>query len=129
MKYKEKRVYKHIPEGWKIDENASNHPLGTKWIHNGKSRFTKGGAAQRQTALLVTDEKTLIKRMATNRRRGKTDGFKTDKTTEAKVQAEIRRQNRVSAKTAATRKPVRKAATIRKSVRKTTAACKPAKKR
>lgn len=98
MKYKEKRVYKHLPDGWKIDEDAIAHPTGTKWITNGKSRFPKNGKpSEHRQALLVTDEKLMIERMAINRRTGKTDGFVTDKTTEAKVQAEIRRQKRRTA--------------------------------
>ena len=43
MKYKfgnnENRVYKNKPDGWRVDKKATSHPLGTVWIHNGKSRF------------------------------------------------------------------------------------------
>lgn len=116
MKFKEKRIYKNIPKGWKIEENANNHPAGTKWLTNGKSRFSKS-KPERKTALLVTDEKRMIEHIAKNRRTGKTDGFKTDKFTETKVQAEIKRQNRASAKKLTT-KPVRKTTT-----------CKPTKKK
>ena len=116
MKYKtvnkeEVRVYKNIPAGWKIDEFANNYPVGTKWITNGKSRFPKNGKpAEHKSALLVTDEKALIVRIATNRRRGWQDGFKTDKTTETKVQAEIKRLNRSSAATVAKKCPAKAAA-------------------
>ncbi|MBR3187258.1 MAG: hypothetical protein IKF59_04375 [Lachnospiraceae bacterium] len=40
-----------IPEGWKPIEGAMNHPPGTRWISNGKSRF--GG--EYKTALIFED--------------------------------------------------------------------------
>ena len=50
--------------------------------------------SQLKKALLVTDEAAMIERIAAKRRKGQEDHFITDKTTEKKIQAEIRRQNR-----------------------------------
>lgn len=120
MKYKsgntENRVYKNKPDGWRVDTEATAHPLGTVWIHNGKSRFPKNGKpSQRKKALLVTDEKAMVEKIASKRRSGQEDHFITDKTTEKKIQAEIRRQNREKNATALSKKPaVGKAATPKK---------------
>ena len=32
-------LYKTLPEGWRVDQNATTAPLGYTWIHNNKSRF------------------------------------------------------------------------------------------
>ena len=42
------RVYKKIPNGWKVDEGAKTAPIGYKWVTNGQSVF--GG--KRKTALV-----------------------------------------------------------------------------
>lgn len=34
-------IYKTIPNGWKVRENAQTAPLSYVWIWNGKSRFSE----------------------------------------------------------------------------------------
>lgn len=38
--YNDVEVYRKIPEGWKILDEAIS-PEGAKWIYNGKSHFSK----------------------------------------------------------------------------------------
>lgn len=39
--YKEVRVFKKLPKGWKVTEGALTAPSGYKWINNGESIFSK----------------------------------------------------------------------------------------
>ncbi len=84
------RVYKHLPKGWKVREGASTQPPGTVWAFNGKSIFSP----EYKQALVVRDEKRMVERIADNRRLGREDRFIADQTTEKKIWAEMRRQER-----------------------------------
>lgn len=133
MKYKtmnkEVRVYKNLPKGWKVTQGTLTQPAGTVWINNGKSLFPKNGKPSgRKNALLVTDEQLMTSRIAEKRRLHQEDDFITDKTAEAKIRAEIRRQNRENRKANTQKKPmVRKAsaATVAKKCPAKAAAKKP----
>ena len=98
-KASEVRVYKHLPDGWRVNEGAITQPAGTVWISNGPMfRRGKDGKMRHnhayKDALLVTDEKLMVTRIAERRRYEKDDRFISDKTTEAKIRSEMRRQER-----------------------------------
>ena len=40
-KNKEYYVFNKLPNGWSIVKGATTAPVGYRWIHNGKSRFSK----------------------------------------------------------------------------------------
>lgn len=40
-KNKEYDVFNKLPNGWSIVKGATTAPVGYRWIHNGKSRFSK----------------------------------------------------------------------------------------
>lgn len=104
MKYKireneEVQVYKRLPKGWKITEGTMTEPVGTRWASNGEPFFVKDKSGKYhknlnyRQALVVTDEKLMIERIAEKRRTGE-DFFISDKKTEEKIRAETRRQVR-----------------------------------
>lgn len=90
------KVCKTLPKGWEVDNYAMTQPVGTVWINNGKSLFTKGkdGKPQRRQALLIQNEELMITRIAEKRRYKQPDSFILDKKTEARVRAEMNRQTR-----------------------------------
>lgn len=104
------RVYKHLPKGWKVRQGASTQPLGTVWASNGKSIFSP----EYKQALVVRDEKLMVERIAEDRRFNRDDRFIADQTTEKKIQAEMRRQERERKKHESQNK-TRSAATGKKS--------------
>ena len=96
------KVYKNMPKGWKVLEGTMTEPVGTCWIVNDEPFFKKNGKMQknpkRKQALLVTNEELLISRIAENRCYRQDDGFELDKKTEARVTAEMKRQERARRK-------------------------------
>ena len=49
--HKAVKIYKKLPKGWEILENATTAPVGYKWIFNRKSLFSK----ERKRALLKSE--------------------------------------------------------------------------
>lgn len=96
----EVRVYKHLPEGWKVLKGTQTQPVGTVWASNGEPVFKRGkdGKLHKnpkyKQALVVRDEKLMVTRIAQARRYERNDRFIADQTTEKKIQAEMRRQER-----------------------------------
>ena len=104
-KESEVRVYKHLPEGWKVLKGTLTQPVGTAWASNGEPVFRrgKGGKLHKnpkyKQVLVVQDEEIMVSQIARLRRYKKDDGaFITDQTTEKKIQAEMRRQERARKK-------------------------------
>lgn len=94
------RVYKHLPDGWKVQTGTQTQPAGTVWVSNGEPAFKRGKDGKLHSnpkykqALVVRDEGLMVTRIAQARRYERSDRFITDQTTEKKVQAEMRRQER-----------------------------------
>lgn len=119
-KESEVRVLKHLPEGWKVLKGTLTQPVGTVWAANGEPVFRRGkdGKLHKNPkykhALVVQDEGLMITRIAQARRYERNDGFIADQTTEKKIQAEMRRQERERKKRESQNK-TRSAATGKKS--------------
>lgn len=96
----EVRVYKHLPEGWRILKGTLTQPVGTEWASNGEPAFKRGRDGKMhknpkyKQALVVQDEEMMVNQIARLRRYEKEDRFIADQTTEKKIQAEMRRQER-----------------------------------
>ncbi len=96
----EVRVYKHLPEGWKVLKGTQTQPAGTAWASNGEPLFKRGedGKLHKNPrykhALVVQDEGLMVAWIAQARRYERNDRFIADQTTEKKIWAEMRRQER-----------------------------------
>ncbi len=141
-KESEVRVYKHLPEGWKVQTGTLTQPAGTAWATNGEPLFKRGkdGKLHKNPkykhALVVQDEGLMVTRIAQARRYERNDRFIADQTTEKKIQAEMRRQERerkkresldrtrpvVTGKSSSAKKPASKRpmAALERSVKPTT---------
>lgn len=99
-KESEVRVYKHLPEGWRVLKGTLTQPVGTEWASNGEPVFKRGRDGKMHKnpkykhALVVQDEEMMVNQIARLRRYEKDDRFIADQTTEKKIQAEMRRQER-----------------------------------
>ena len=119
-KESEVRVLKHLPEGWKVLKGTLTQPAGTAWASNGEPVFRRGkdGKLHKnpkyKQVLVVQDEGLMITRIAQVRRYERNDRFIADQTTEKKIQAEMRRQERERKKRESQNK-TRSAATGKKS--------------
>lgn len=97
---KDVRVYKSLPKGYRVLDGTMTQPRGTVWIAKGRPfGGVKDGKLHKNPnynqALLVKDEKWMIDGII-DRRCGLTTGgtIITNKTTEDKVQAELRKRAR-----------------------------------
>ena len=75
----EVRVYKHLPEGWKVLKGTQTQPVGTVWASNGEPVFKRGkdGKLHKnpkyKQALVVRDEKLMVTRIEQARRYERND--------------------------------------------------------